>query len=117
MAIMVSNDVAEVATNGHAVNGQPEALEVTMNYYLDTSLGGITHYTPGSAGVYRRKFDSRSVQIRNMRGQEDDFDIHTQSFKMCPFTTAAKEFTDDEIRSVMYSEAQEFLKKMYVRGS
>ena len=112
---MVSNEGAEVATNGHAVNGQPEVLEATMNYYLDPSLGGITHYTPGSAGVYRRKFDSRPVKIRNMRGQEDDFDIHTQSFKKCAFTTAAKEFTDGEIKSVMYSEAQEFLKKVYVR--
>lgn len=99
------------ASNGVA-DGDYDVVETTLNYYLDPSLGGITHYTPGSAGVYRRKFDPRTVQIRDIRGHEDEFDIHKQSFQLCNFTTAAKEFTDEEIRGVMYPEVGEFLKNV-----
>ncbi len=95
--------------HNEAINGDVEA---NINYYLDPSLGGITWYTPGSAGVYRRKFDPKTVQIHDMRGHEAEFDIHKQSFQLCPFTTTARQFTDDEIKSVVYAEAQEFLKKV-----
>ncbi|KIW35015.1 uncharacterized protein PV07_01742 [Cladophialophora immunda] len=96
-------------TNGSLISGD---VEVSLNYYLDPSLGGITHYTPGSAGVYRRKFDTRKVVIHDMRGRESEFNIHKQSFEVAPFTTACKDFVDSEIKSVMYAEAQELLKKI-----
>ena len=87
-------------------------VQTTLNYFLDPSLGGITWYTPGAAGVLCRKLDTRSVQIHYMRDREADFNIHKQSFQLCKFTTAAKEFTGDEIKSVIYPEAEELLKKV-----
>jgi hypothetical protein len=107
----VTEQAAELKprTDGSKINGD---VEVALNYYLDPSLGGITHYTPGSAGVYRRKFDTHRVTVHDMRGQEDHFDIHKQSFQPALFTTACKDFVDDEIRNVMYAEVGEFLKKM-----
>jgi hypothetical protein len=99
--------------NGHTNGTVPHGdVEATINYYLDPSLGGITHYTPGSAGVYRRKFDPHTTTIHDIRDHEADFNIHKQSFQVSPFTTTCQEFTDEEIKKIMYDEAQEFLKKV-----
>lgn len=87
-------------------------VDTTLNYYLDPSKGGITWYTPGSAMIYRRKFDEQPVTIRDMRGHEHEFDIHKNAFEFRKFHTEATKFTPEEIREVMYPEAAEFVKKV-----
>jgi hypothetical protein len=100
------------ATNGHAANGTPRNIEANINYYLDPSKGGITWYTPGSAMILRRKFDTQPVTINDMRGREDEFEIHKHSFQFAKFKTACKNITDEEVKRIMYPEAEALLKKM-----
>jgi hypothetical protein len=100
------------ATNGHAVNGKPHDVKTTINYYLDPSKGGITWYTLGSAMILRRKFDTQPVTINDMRGREKEFEIHKHSFQLCEYKTACKNITDEEVKRIMYPEAEALLKKV-----
>jgi len=89
-----------------------DVVDTTLNYYLDPSLGGITWYTPGTAMTVRRKFVTRPVQIHDIRGHEEDFNINKQSFQLCKLTTLPTEFTDEEIRQDCYPEVEELLKNV-----
>lgn len=118
MSTTTTTETVTNGANGHTNGAVPHGdVDVTLNYYLEPELGGVTHYVPGSAGVYRRKFDPHTVTIHDVRGHKDEFNIHKQSFQVSPFTTACKEFTNEEIKKVMYDEAQEFLKKVLVAES
>jgi hypothetical protein len=88
------------------------SVKTTINYYLDPSEGGISWYTPGTAMIVRRKFDTRPVQIHDIRGHEAEFTINKQAFQLCKYNTAATEFTDEEIKKVMYPEVEELVKKV-----
>ena len=101
-----------VETNGQTANGINRPVETTINYYLDPSKGGISWYTPGTAMILRRKFDTRPVTINDMRGHEGEFDIHKQSFQLCEYKTACINITDEEVKRIMYPEAEALLKRV-----
>ncbi|KAF2426611.1 GA4 desaturase family protein [Tothia fuscella] len=85
---------------------------VRLNYYLDPSQGGITHYTPGTAGILRRKFDTQEVRIQDLRGQEDKFNFHQSSFQVSKFDIDMEGKTNDEMKRDIYPQAEEFIKKI-----
>lgn len=86
-------------------------VNTTLNYYLDPSKGGHTSYQIGVADYYRRKFDTRPVQIHDVRGHEDQFLLDTHGFQHKKHISAEKDFNDDDqVRSVVYPEVEQLLK-------
>jgi hypothetical protein len=90
------------------------AVQANINYYLDPSLGGITSYVPGTAGILRRKFDTRPVQVQDLRTSKDEFSIHMNSFQVSKFDIPVNEIVDEEMKSVVYPQAEEMIKNMWV---
>ncbi|KAI1171510.1 hypothetical protein F4777DRAFT_593783 [Nemania sp. FL0916] len=87
------------------------AIETTMNYYLDPFKGG-THGGFGTVGVLRRKFDTHSIRITDLRGLEDQFDIHTHSFQASKWKPSITSLDPDDIKRIVFPEVEEFVKKI-----
>ncbi|KAI1271826.1 hypothetical protein F5Y07DRAFT_328269 [Xylaria sp. FL0933] len=85
-------------------------VETTMNYYLDPSKGGTQTSTFGTVGVLRRKFDTHTIQIDDIRGRENDFNIHTHAFQPCKWKPSIASLDSSEIKRCLYAEAEEFIK-------
>ncbi|KAI1421926.1 hypothetical protein F5Y12DRAFT_787130 [Xylaria sp. FL1777] len=85
-------------------------IETTMNYYLDPSKGGAEMTTFGTVGVLRRKFDNHAIQVNDLRGCESEFDIHTHAFQPCRWNPSTASLDSDEIKQLLYPEAEEFVK-------
>ncbi|KAI1746513.1 hypothetical protein F4782DRAFT_524282 [Xylaria castorea] len=85
-------------------------VETTMNYYLDPSKGGTETCSFGTVGVLRRKFDTHAIQVNDLRGRENEFDIHTHSFQSCKWKPSTASLDSSEIVQVLYPEAEEFIK-------
>lgn len=84
-----------------------------QNHYLDPEKGGHTKYITGTASYFRRKFDERPVEISNMRGHEDEFDLNTQGFQYYESPTVGGDFRDAEkVKKEVYPETEELLKKV-----
>lgn len=92
-----------------------KTVNTTLNFYLDPSKGGHTSYQIGVSDYYRRKFDPHPVQIQDIRGREDEFDLETHGFQHHKHVSAEKDFDDDEqIRRVVYPETAQLIKNLYV---
>lgn len=64
-------------------------------------------------GYYRRKFDERPVQVRDIRGRAGDFNISKQGFQLVQHTSAERDYADDEqVKRIVYPEVEELLKKV-----
>ncbi|KAI0426232.1 hypothetical protein F5Y09DRAFT_334319 [Xylaria sp. FL1042] len=85
-------------------------IETTMNYYLDPSKGGTYTSTFGTVGVLRRKFDTHTIQIDDIRGRENEFHINTHAFQPCKWKPSIASLESSEIKQRLYLEAEEFLK-------
>ncbi|KAF2966799.1 hypothetical protein GQX73_g6795 [Xylaria multiplex] len=83
-----------------------------MNYHLDHSKGGVETCTFGTVGVLRRRFDTHAIQVNDLRGQENEFDIHTHSFQLCRWKPSRSLLDSDGIKQNIYPEAEEFVKKI-----
>jgi hypothetical protein len=88
------------------------AVETTMNYHLDPSRGGVQTCTFGTVGVLRRKFDTQAIQVNDLRGRENEFDIHTHAFQACKWKPSTSSLDWDNIKQIVYPEAEEFVKEM-----
>ena len=88
-----------------------KVIHTTLNYFLDIERGGHVDITPGTAGFYCRKDDTHPVDIHDMRGLEEDFNLNKQGFQIHKHSSVEKEFRDDDqIKSVYYPETEEWLK-------
>jgi len=95
-----------------AASNHSNVVQTTLNYYLDPALGGHSSFNPGTAGYYRRSFDTQPVQIHDIRGRESEFNLNKQGFQLYKHTSDEKHFTDDEkVKSVVYPETEKLLKK------
>ena len=91
----------------------PNDIHTTLNYYLDLALGGHSSFEAGTVGYYRRKFDERPVQVRDIRGRAGDFNISKQGFQLVQHTSAERDYADDEqVKRIVYPEVEELLKKV-----
>jgi len=90
-------------------------VDTTMNYYLEAPSGGKENATFGTVGVLRRKFDNQHIQVKDMRGREDQFNIHTHAFQVGKWEPSTTSLEDDDIKRIIYPEAEEYIKKMLVR--
>ncbi|KAI0101380.1 hypothetical protein GGR51DRAFT_563558 [Nemania sp. FL0031] len=87
-------------------------VETTMNYHLDPSKGGMKSCSFGTVGVLRRKFDTHNIQVNDLRGQENKFDIHTHTFQIGKWNPSTPSLDSSEIQRVVYPEAEEFIKSI-----
>ncbi|KAI0416283.1 hypothetical protein F5X98DRAFT_344071 [Xylaria grammica] len=87
-------------------------VETSMNYYLDPSKGGTEKCTFGTVGNLRRKFESHSIQVNDLRGREAEFDIHTHAFQLCRWRPSSTLLESDDIKRTLYPEAEEFIKSI-----
>jgi hypothetical protein len=87
-------------------------VQTTINYHPAENDGELNTVIPGTAGSYRRAFDTTPVTIHDIRGQEDQFTLEKQGFQVYKHTSAEKKFEEkDAIKNVMYPEIEELLKK------
>jgi hypothetical protein len=88
-------------------------IDTSLNYYLDPARGGHSSFEPGTAGYFRRKFDKRPVQIHDIRGHTDDFNVSKQGFQLVKHTSAEKAYiVDEEVKRIVYPEVEKLLKKV-----
>ncbi|KAI1123681.1 hypothetical protein F5Y10DRAFT_285783 [Nemania abortiva] len=85
-------------------------VETTMNYHLDPSKGGAKTCTFGTVGVLRRKFDTHTIQVNDLRGREKEFDIHTHAFQPSKWKPSTASLDSRDITQTLYPEAEEFIK-------
>jgi hypothetical protein len=84
-----------------------------QNYYLDPSKGGHSTYVAGTAGYFRREFDTHDVKIQDMRGREEQFDLSTHGFQHVRAPTVGGDFRDaDFVEKEVYKETEKLLKEM-----
>jgi hypothetical protein len=88
---------------------QPETIEATLNYMLDTGEAPFT-YTggPGSTEVKTGgAIDARRVILHNGRREIDRFTLERDGFRFVPHETRMVDFLDaDEVKRVYYPEIE-----------
>lgn len=88
-------------------------VQATLNYLVDASERPViyAYETPPGTPKTTRKFEPRSVLIRNARlGEEPSLD--RQGFRLVHQQTAVRDFYDrEEVRKVYYPEIEVLLKE------
>lgn len=92
---------------------QPKTVESTINYF---HVDGPRKVYPGTASYQRRKFESRSVQISDIRGTEADYKLDTNGFEIVKheWPETKVDATDKEVKDSVYPETIEVVKQLYV---
>lgn len=95
---------------------QLRAVESTIQYF---PADGPRRVYPGTAGYQRRKFDSRRVQIEDIRGSEDKFTLDVNGFQVVTnqWSETKVGATDQQVKATVYPETIRMLKQMYVLRS
>ena len=88
-------------------------VETTINYYPPD---GPKVFYPGTAGYQRRKFDSKTIQMNDIRGAEDRYVLDKNGFQLVKnnWTEVKVDDSDQHVRSVVYPETVDMLKKLCV---
>lgn len=87
------------------------SVESTINYF---PIDGPRKIFPGTAGYQRRKFEARAVNISDIRGAEDDFNLETNGFEIVKNDWPATRIdaTDSEVKNTVYPGTIERLKQL-----
>ena len=82
-----------------------------INYYPPD---GPRVFYPGTAGYQKRNFDTKSVQINDVRGSEEQFTLDKNGFQVVtnPWTQIGLNDDKEKVESIVYPETVEMLKKM-----
>lgn len=85
-------------------------VETTINYF---DLSNERVFYPGTAGYQRRKFDTKPIQIHDLRGQEDDFTLDKNGFRVLQGLWSEADVKDepDHIQEIVFPETIEAVKK------
>lgn len=89
-------------------------IRTDINYYLDPSKGGITAFVPGTAGILRRKFETKQMNIHDLRGHENEFKIHKHAFEPIKWSPPTDSIADEDIKRYIYPDAERIVKHMQV---
>lgn len=96
-----------------AVSASPVFVSTHLNYYLELADGGTDTIRPGTAGDKLRKHTAQPVQIHDIRGREDDFDLDTSGFQLVRHVSAEKTFDDDaKVKADVYEEVTGLLREV-----
>lgn len=91
---------------------QTQTVEATVNYF---PVGGETKVLAGTAGYQRRPFDPKTVQVTNIRGNENDFTLEQNGFQIVKekWTQVDPDLDPREIEAALFPEAAKILQKLY----
>lgn len=89
------------------------AVETIINYF---DLSNDRVFYPGTAGYQRRKFDTKSVIINDLRGREDEFTLDKNGFRVLKRHWSEEDVEDEpeHIKKVVFPETIEAVKQTYV---
>lgn len=88
-------------------------VETKLNYHLSASKGGVTLVWLGTVGERRRPHHTVPVQVEDVRGHEDDYDLDVQGFQVVTSPSDERDFNDDDrIKSKYYAECTELIKRV-----
>lgn len=89
------------------------AVETVINYF---DLSNERVFYPGTAGYQRRKFDTKSTIINDLRGREQDFTLDKNGFQVIKGHWSEEDVNDepDHIKNVVFPEVIERVKQVYV---
>ncbi|KAG7040467.1 methionine permease [Colletotrichum scovillei] len=93
-------------------NQRRKGVEATLNYHKDNEDGSPPHPTyVDRPETYDRPFESHSVTISDLTGDEEEFSLDRNGFQIHHSPSTEKQFQDDDqIRSSYYAEVEELLK-------
>ncbi|KAH6652403.1 hypothetical protein BKA67DRAFT_573869 [Truncatella angustata] len=84
-----------------------------LNYYLDPAKGGHTFYQVGTSSYYRRKYETHSVPIYDIRGQENHFILESNGFQYHKHISIENDFLDDnQVKRLVYPETEQLIKDL-----
>lgn len=88
-----------------------KTVDATVNYYPPD---GPKVFYPGTAGYQRRKFDSRTIPIADIRGAEDNFELERNGFQVVKYdwTEFPLDAPNDKVKEIVYPETIDMLKKL-----
>ncbi|KAI3547167.1 hypothetical protein CSPX01_03999 [Colletotrichum filicis] len=97
-------------------NQRRKGVEATLNYHKDNEDGSPPHPTyVDRPETYDRPFESHSVTISDLTGDEEEFSLDINGFQIHHSWSTEKQFQDDDqIRSSYYAEVEELLKAVYL---
>lgn len=89
------------------------AVETTVNYFHPDEA---RVFYPGTAGYQRRRHNTRTVTINDLRGREQDFTLDKNGFQVLNARWSEQDVEDkpDHIRDVVFTETIEKVKQAYV---
>lgn len=89
------------------------AVETIVNYFHPDEAR--TFY-PGTAGYQRRRYNTKTVTINDLRGREDDFSLDKNGFQIlkAQWSEHDVEDTPEHIQGVVFPETIAKVKEAYV---
>lgn len=89
-------------------------VETVLNYYLDTGAPPAPSYVDKPES-YDRPAQPTRVTVRDIRGEEDQYNLDNKGFQIYPHASKEKDFVDDDkIKNDYWPETEELLKSAYV---
>lgn len=88
------------------------ATEALINYF---DLSNERVFYPGTAGYQRRKFDTKTATINDLRGREDEFTLEKNGFVVLKANWSEEDVEDtpEHIKNVVFPETIEKVKQAY----
>lgn len=89
-----------------------QAVDATVNYFPPN---GETSVLAGTAGYQRREFDSKQVQVIDIRGDEDNYILEKNGFQVVrdDWTQVDPDEDPKKIEAMLFPEAARILQKLY----
>lgn len=85
-----------------------KTVKTKLNYYAE----GTTAFYPGTASAFRRPFDTRDVEITDVRGAEDRFDLDAHGFKFMKHPQGEQDIADEaKVKANLYPDIVSLMKK------
>lgn len=99
----------------HATSSQG-TIHADINYFKQPTSGEYGIQRSNSAGYKCQEPDTRRVEVTDIRGNENDFDLDKNGFQVVRgFDLPYELWADDEkIKQQAYSEARDLVKRVYV---
>lgn len=88
----------------------PGTVKTSLNYHPAT---GCQQINLGSVDMFRRAFDTRQVEVNDIRGRESDFNLDIHGFRLHRHASEHIPLTDPiTVAEAMYSETAAMLQRM-----
>lgn len=101
------------ASMQNGLSRKDKLVATTLNYYLDPPAGDTYASTLGTAGYFRRKYNTQPAEVLDVRGHEGDYNLDTHGFQFARHNTAQQDFTNDtDVRNTYYPELAQLMKEV-----